>query len=237
MMRMSSHPSVAGPRAWIGGFNLLPWRLSNARRARRRCLLEWLVAALFGCVALIGLVGWQTFERGRLDAQRLSAEQVLAQLTAPLAEHAKLSHDADERVKRAARAVEVVKPLTRLLDLLDALSNMPAEGVILQQLRQRVHESELLATSSNPVASADWLKRLGTVQGVKNSEITDLHPLTQARSGAQVGGGAALEFAARLRWEQDADHEEGAKPRSSATASAQTGGTHGRTAEKSRGAP
>jgi Tfp pilus assembly protein PilN len=226
----------AGQRVWIGGFNLLPYRRSNARAARRRCLIEWVVAALVGGVALFGMAGWQSFERARFDSQRVESERVLAQLTAPLSEHARLTHDADERSKRVARAVVLSKPLTRLLDLLDTLSNMPAEGVVLQQLRQRVHETELLATSSNPLASADWLKQLSAVRGVKNAEVTDLHPQMRGGTGAQAGGVGVLEFAARLRWEQEADREEIAKQQRVAAAlpNASKADTHA--AENSRGA-
>ena len=61
--------------------------------------------------------------------------------------------------KRAARAASLSEPLTHLLDLLEALSFEPGDGVVLQQLRQREHETELLATSRGHLASAEWLKR------------------------------------------------------------------------------
>jgi type IV pilus assembly protein PilN len=197
-------------------------------------LIEWFVAALFGCAALLGTVGWQVFERARLDAQRVSSERVLAQLTAPLAEHARLSHDVDERGKRVTRAVALAKPLTRLFDLLDTVSGMPAEGVVLQQLRQRIHETELLATSNDPVASAVWLKQLGTVRGVMSSEVTDLHPLTRTGHGAQAGGADALEFAARLRWDEEGERDKHTKPQRVTTASASE--ARSRASDNSRGA-
>ncbi|RFU43911.1 fimbrial assembly protein [Paraburkholderia sp. DHOC27] len=222
MTTLNSHFGHGGHRVWIGGFNLLPYRRRNARRARRRLLIEWLVAALCGSLAVLGTIGWQAFERARLDAQHASSERALAQMATPLAEHARLSHDANERSKRAALASTLSSPLTRLLDLLDTLSNMPAEGVILQQLRQRVHETELLATSNSPVASADWLKQLDTVRGVKNSEVTDLHPLTRAAHGpaAPVGAGesAQLEFAARLRWDEEGERGKSAQAQQGGTA-------------------
>lgn len=234
MTSLNSPARSGDHRAWIGGFNLLPYRRSNARRARRRCLIEWLVAALFGCAALLGTVGWQAFERARLDTQRTSSERVLAQLTAPLAEHARLSHDMDERGKRATRAVALARPLTRLLDLLDTLSGMPAEGAVLQQLRQRIHETELLATSNDPVASAVWLKQLSTVRGVISSEVTDLHPLARAGHGAQAGGADALEFAARLRWDEEGERDKNTKLQRVAPASASE--ARSRAADNSRGA-
>jgi Tfp pilus assembly protein PilN len=235
MTSLNSHFGGGRHQASIGGFNLLPYRRNNARRARRRCLIEWLAAALFGCVALLGIAGWQAVERARLDAQRASSEQVLAQLTAPLAEHTRLSHDADERSKRTVRAVALSIPLTRLLDLLDTLSNMPAEGVILQQIRQRVHETELLATSTNPVASAVWLKQLGTVRGVKNADVTDLHSLTRTGPGAPASGAGQLEFAARLRWDEEGERDKNAKAQRVAPAFASEA-ARVRTVENPRGA-
>jgi hypothetical protein len=238
MTSLNSSGGAAGRRVWIGGFNLLPYRRSNARRARRRCLIEWLVAALVGCAALLGTAGWQAFERARLDAQRELNERALAQLVAPLAEHARLAHDADERGKRGARALALSGPLVRLLDLLDTLSAMPARGVILQQLRQRAHETELLATSNNPVVSAVWLKQLGTVRGVQSAEVADLRPVARATLGAPPGGAGALEFSARLRWDegdQRDDRDKNAKAQRAAFPSASlTAGE--RVADHSRGA-
>lgn len=188
-------------RPWLGGFNLLPYRQRNARLARRRCLLEWTGAALAGCATVLALAGWQAFERTRLDAQRASLERSLTQLIVPLAEHAKLLRVQDEQRKGAARAASLSEPLTHLRDLLDALSFEPGDGVVLQQLRQREHETELLATSSGHIASADWLKRLSAIRGVKGAEVSDLRR-SVPRSGAVAAAGETgpIEFGARLRW-------------------------------------
>jgi Tfp pilus assembly protein PilN len=202
MTWMNSRMGTAGQPVWIGGFNLLPYRQRDARRARRRCLLEWLGAALVGCAAVLAVAGWQAFERARFDAQRVSSERELANLAVPLAEQARLRRDAEEQGKRAARAVALSAPLTRLLDLLDTLSRVPADGVVLQQLRQHAYETELLATSTDPVASAIWLKQLSTIRGVKSSEVADLHPLGRTGRDASATGSGPIEFAARLRWEE-----------------------------------
>jgi Tfp pilus assembly protein PilN len=204
MMWMNSRIGPAGHPVWIGGFNLLPYRQREARCARRRCLLEWLGAALVGCAAVLAAGGWQTFERARLEAQRASSENELIGLAVPLAEHARLQRDADERSKRAARAVALSGPLVRLLDLLDTLSHVSADDVVLQQLRQRMHETELLAISKDPLASTVWLEELGSVRGVKSSEVTDLHPLPRTGHDTAAGNSSAVEFAARLRWDEPA---------------------------------
>ncbi|WP_408462625.1 fimbrial assembly protein [Paraburkholderia fungorum] len=188
-------------RPWLGGFNLLPYRQRNARLARRRRLLEWVAAALAGLVAVLALVGWQAFERARLDAQRASIEQSLTQLAKPLAEHARLLRAQDEQRRGAARALSLSEPLTYLRDLLDALSFEPGDGVVLQQLRQREHETELLATSRGHIASAEWLKRLSAIRGVQGAEVSDLHR-SAPRSGAVAAAGVSgpIEFGAHLRW-------------------------------------
>jgi Tfp pilus assembly protein PilN len=200
MSGVNARMSATGRPVWIGGFNLLPYRQRNARLARRRCLIEWLAAVLVGCAAVLTIVGWQAFERTRLDAQRAATERELASLAAPLAEQARLRRDAEEQGKRAARAVVLTEPLTRLLDLLDMLSRVPADGVVLQQLKQHAHETELLATSTDPVASSLWLKQLSTIRGVRSSEVADLHPLAQVGHAGSAVAGGPVEFVARLQW-------------------------------------
>ncbi|WP_434107528.1 fimbrial assembly protein [Paraburkholderia caffeinilytica] len=189
-------------RPWLGGFNLLPYRQRNARLARGRRLFEWVAAVLAGLVAVLALVGWQAFERARTDAQRASIEQSLTQLAIPLAEHARLLQAQDEQRKGAARAMTLSGPLTHLRDLLDALSFEPGDGVVLQQLRQREYETELLATSRGHIASAEWLKRLSAIRGVTGAEVSDLHrsaPRSNAVAAAGVTG--PVEFGAHLRWD------------------------------------
>jgi Tfp pilus assembly protein PilN len=198
--RASRHGASFAP-LWLGGFNLLPYRQRNTRLAHRRRLLEWVAAAVAGLAAVLALVGWQAFERARLDAQRASIDQSLTQLAAPLAEHTRLLREQDEQRKGVARAVSLSEPLTHLRDLLDALSFEPGDGVVLQQLRQREHETELLATSRGHIASAEWLKRLSAIRGVQGAEVNDLHRSTP-RTGAVTAGGVSgpIEFGAHLRW-------------------------------------
>ena len=171
--------------------------------------------------------GWQTFERARLDAQRAAIESELVGLAMPLAEHARLQRDADERSKRAARAIALSEPLVRLLDLLDTLSHVSADDVVLQQLRQRMHETELLAISKDPLASTVWLEELSSVRGVKSSEVADLHPLARAGREPSATGSGPIEFTARLRWDE---------PVKDAGQAAASAGAGTRDADKPRGA-
>lgn len=189
-------------KPWLGGFNLLPYRQRNARLARRRCLREWLAAALAGAAAVLGLAAWQAFEKTRIDTERTSIERSLTQMAVPLAEHAKLTRAQDQQRKDMARAVSLSEPLTHLRDLLDALSFEPGDGVVLRQLRQREHDTELLATSRGHLASAEWLKRLSAIRGVKGAEMSDLHrPVSRGHASADESVSGPIEFGARLRWD------------------------------------
>ncbi|MFM0121871.1 fimbrial assembly protein [Paraburkholderia sp. RL18-101-BIB-B] len=204
-------------RSWLGGFNLLPYRQTNARLARRRRVLEWVAAVCAGCAAVFALGGWQVIERARLDAQRVSIEHTLTQLSAPLAEHAALLRARDEQRRDVARAKSASEPLTHLRDLLDALSFEPGDGVVLQQLRHREDETELLASSRGHLASAEWLKRLSAIRGVKGAEVSDLHR-SVSRGGAaaaQASVAGPIEFGAHLRWNEPA--QKAARPAGSTT--------------------
>ena len=197
-----SSQGVRVGQPWLGGFNLLPYRQRNARAARRRCMREWAAAALVGCAGVLGLAAWQAIGKVRIDVQRASIEQSLTRMAVPLAEHARLTRMQDERRKDAVRATSLSEPLAHLRDLLDALSFEPGDGVVLRQLRQREHDTELLATSRGHIASAEWLKRLGAIHGVKGVEMSDLHRQT-TRGSASVDESVTgpIEFGAHLRWD------------------------------------
>jgi hypothetical protein len=183
----------------LGGFN----RQRDARLARRRCLREWVAAAFAGVAAVLVLGAWQAFEKTRIDTERASIEQSFAQMAMPLAEYAKLAQAQDEQRKDMARATSLSEPLMHLRDLLDALSFEPGDGVVLRQLRQREHETELLATSRGHLASAEWLKRLTAIRGVKGAEMSDLHrPASRGRAPVDESVTAPIEFGAHLRWDE-----------------------------------
>ncbi|MDE1180708.1 fimbrial assembly protein [Paraburkholderia sp.] len=199
---------------WIGGFNLLPHRQRDARRARKRCVVEGLAAAALGAVLALGIAGWQAVERMRLDDARAVAERTLAQWRAPLAEHARLLLEADDRRTRAARAASMSLPLTHLRDLLDALSFEPGDGVVLQQMRHREHETALLAKSADHEEPAAWLARLSGVHGVSGAAVDDVHRAVAAtrrtpqKPSLPVVANPpqdAVEFAARLNWDDARD--------------------------------
>lgn len=221
-------------RPWLGGFNLLPYRQRNARLARRRRVCEWLAATLAGCVGVGALAGWQAFEKAQLDAQRASLDHSLSRLAAPLAEHDGLLRAQRERRDNAARAARLSEPLFHLRDLLEALSFEPGDGVLLRQLRQREHETQLLAASRDHLASADWLKRLSAIRGVHAVELNELH-LPAMRGGARIDdhASAPVEFGARLRWD---DPVSKAVSKAAAKAASNATPAHAKKSEPSGGA-
>ncbi len=200
-LRFGALPPRHVRRTWIGGFNLLPYRQREARRGRQRRVAEWLAAAAAGCVAVLALAAWQTVERAQRDAHRASLEQSLAQMVGPLAEHQRLSRDEEDERLRAARALTLSEPYVHLLALFDALSRESDESVVVQQLRQRDHETELLAVSRDHAAPAVWLKRLSAVRGVSESEVSDLHRAANPTHGMSPNESSAIEFSARLHWD------------------------------------
>jgi Tfp pilus assembly protein PilN len=186
---------------WLGGFNLLPHRQRSARIERRRRVVEACAAVVAGTLAVLALAAWQAVDRMRLDAQRVSFERSLAQLAAPLAEHARLTRDANDARLRTARAATLSEPLAHLLALLDALGRERDEQVAVLQLRQRDHETDLLATAHDHAAPASWVKRLSAIRGVKDAEVKDLRRAATPAHGALQNASGAIEFSARLSWD------------------------------------
>lgn len=194
-------PAHATPgRPWIGGFNLLPYRRRNAAAARRRCLAECGSAALAGGACVLLLAMWQTWQRTGIDASRASVERTLVQLALPLAEQTRLSRNEADAQSGAVHVRTRVVPLKRLLDVLDTLSSEPAAGIVLQQLRHRGQETELLARSGDHAAAAAWIERLDSVRGAESAEASELRRPASAGRGASAIGDGTFEFGASVRW-------------------------------------
>jgi hypothetical protein len=70
---------------------------------------------------------------------------------------------------------------------------------------------------------------LSTIRGVTASEVTDLHPLTQAGRKSSENVGGPVEFVARLRWEP------AAKDTDDTEIAAIGANAHPRVADKPRG--
>jgi type IV pilus assembly protein PilN len=191
---------MTAARASMQGFNLLPHRQRDARLVRRRCYIEWTVAALCGCGAVALLAAWQAYERTSLDRESAAIERRLAAHASLLAEHARLVGEASSERQRNERAATLAAPLAHLLDLFDALSQESSDAVALKQVRHRERDTELLAGSSDHAASAAWLNRLAGLKGVKDSDLSDVRRAT----GTSVSQ-TAFEVTAHLKWDGPPD--------------------------------
>ncbi|HLX03632.1 MAG TPA: fimbrial assembly protein [Trinickia sp.] len=191
-------------RAHLGGFNLMPYRQRNARRARRRCLIECLVAVLTGCAAVTAWAGWEALERARLDAKRDALETTLASLRVPLAEYRRLEGQRADLHKRAALAQKLAEPRARLLDLFDALSRETYPGIVLRELKQTDREVTLIARATDGDASSAWLARLNGVRGIQSVDVGDPRHVAASPGNDGLGVDSAIEFAAHLRWDSAA---------------------------------
>ncbi|MDR3095768.1 MAG: fimbrial assembly protein [Paraburkholderia sp.] len=186
----------AGPAAWVGGFNLLPWRSGAMRRLRRRRALEWLAALIVGGACGSAVAAWQLLERTRVEARRETVDRQLAQLHAPLALARKLAQAADARRAARAEAQQQAKPLAQVFALVDALSRARTAGVVLEQLVQRAEETVLQASATDEAAAAAWLARLHALPGI---EAVDVRELKRAQEAARTRG-APIRVAVRLAW-------------------------------------
>jgi type IV pilus assembly protein PilN len=200
----------------LHAFNLLPYRSGARRRARNRALALLAGAGLAGCAAVGAVAGWDALERVRIDEKRDSLDVALRQLSAPIAEHARLvERQALERRAQSA-AAPIAEPRARFLGLLDALARGTSQGNIgLRRVTQRVSEVELAASAPDSHAAAAWLKALEKVTGVRAVEIVEMRrrvvavrppAVAVAQSGAVNSQGTTgpYDFIAVVRWTQSA---------------------------------
>jgi Tfp pilus assembly protein PilN len=200
----------------LHAFNLLPYRSGARRRARNRTLALLAGAGLAGCAAVGAVAGWDAFERVRVEEKQDSLDAALRQLSAPVAEHARLvERQALERRAQGA-AAPIAEPRARFLGLLDALARGTSQGTIgLQRVTQRASEVELAASAPDSHAAAAWLKALETVTGVRTVEIVEMRRRVVALrptavAAVQPGGANSLsktgpyDFIAVVRWTQSA---------------------------------
>ncbi|KVD73195.1 fimbrial protein [Burkholderia sp. ABCPW 14] len=186
-------------RAWLGGFNLLPYRARDARRARRRMLGELAAAA---CAGLAGVALWhvgRTFERARFDAQRALMERRLVAWAPQLKEAERAARLRDAERERAALAIGRAEPRARTVDLFDALQRMRYDGVRLRSIRCDGREARLEASALDHASAERWLRELEAAQRGWTMEVAGLQA---ARTvwGREADGGRSLTFSVRIRW-------------------------------------
>ncbi|QIN63223.1 hypothetical protein SBC1_32530 [Caballeronia sp. SBC1] len=198
----------------LHAFNLLPYRSGARRRARNRALALLAGAGLAGCAAVGAVAGWDALERVRIEEKRDSLDVALRQLSAPVAEHARLVERRALEQRAQSVAAPLAEPRARFLGLLDALARGTPQGNIgLQRVTQRVSEVELAASAPDSHTAAAWLKALEKVTGVRAVEIVEMRQRVAAvrpTAVAVVRPGAVnapdktspYDFIAVVRWTQ-----------------------------------
>lgn len=207
----------------LHAFNLLPYRSGARRRARNRALALLAGAGLAGCAAVGAVAGWDALERVGIEEKRDSLDVALRQLSAPVAEHARLVERRALEQRAQSVAAPLAEPRARFLGLLDALASGTSQGNIgLQRVTQRVSEVELAASASEVELAASapdshtaaaWLKALEKVTGVRAVEIVEMRQRVAAvrpTAVAVVRPGAVnapdktspYDFIAVVRWTQ-----------------------------------
>ncbi|QIE25179.1 fimbrial assembly family protein [Caballeronia sp. SBC2] len=198
----------------LHAFNLLPYRSGARRRARNRALALLAGAGLAGCAAVGAVAGWDALERVRIEEKRDSLDVALRQLSAPVAEHARLVERRALEQRAQSVAAPLAEPRARFLGLLDALARGTPQGNIgLQRVTQRVSEVELAASAPDSHTAAVWLKALEKVTGVRAVEIVEMRQRVAAvrpTAVAVVRPGAVnapdktspYDFIAVVRWTQ-----------------------------------
>ena len=200
----------------LHAFNLLPYRSGARRRARNRALALLAGAGLAGCAAVGVVAGWDALERVRIEEKRASLDVALRQLSAPIAEHARLVERQALEQRARSVAVPLAEPRARFLGLLDALARGTSQGDIgLQRVTQRVNEVELAASAPDSHTAAAWLKALEKVTGVRAVEIVEMRQrvaaakptavaVVQAGTVSSLSKTSPYDFIAVVRWTQSA---------------------------------
>jgi hypothetical protein len=212
--------------AGLHAFNLLPYRSGARRRARNRALALLAGASLAGCAAVGVLAGWDELERVRIDESRGALNVALAQLSAPVAEHARLVEQEALRRRAQSAAAPIAAPRARFLGLLNALALGSSQGNVgLQRVTQRSSEVELAASAPDSHAAAVWLKALESVAGVRAVEIVEMRRRDVSPASLRLPAVAnlrpivasahdktgAYDFIAVVRWAESAAGENGPK--------------------------
>ena len=183
----------------VGGFNLLPHRRREARRLRRRTSLECVGGGFAGLAAALIWSTTGIFAQERPERSRYQLEAALAELAAPVAEHARLERMQTQMRVEAGRSRTLALPRDALWGVVDALRREPVPGVALERLHLSRRGIEIEASAVDTAAPALLLERLGRVPGIRAAELADL----RFRSGAGMGTGrdageGTVGFLARL---------------------------------------
>lgn len=201
-------------RAWLGGFNLMPYRQRDARLRRRRRAAELAGAACVGMAVAALSCAAQAFERARLDARRTAVEQQLAQWAPRVRAADAAARESAARGRRETAAVERARPLSRAVALFDALHALDYRAVVLLGLRQADGTAQLDARARDPLAAARWVERLRETRADWQVEVAGIDAGRGEPAASEAG---SIRFVVRIRWQQADSRPRAVVSRSGAT--------------------
>ncbi len=193
--------SVSGPapvdRAWLDGFNLLPYRERLAQALRRRRAAQCGAAILLGVLGVGLWTGAATWLRWRADAERTSVEARLRQLQPQVSAATRAAGAAAAATQRGARVAELAAPYRRVAALLATLALVRGDTVRLDMLRTTPTGAVLDAHAASYRAAARWLAGMAREQRDWRIDIDALKPASEA---PVASAGTPFRFSVQLRW-------------------------------------
>jgi len=184
-------------RAWLGGFNLLPYRDRDTRAARRRLACRCGAAILLGLTGAGAWVAGATVMRARIDAERAALEAQLRQRQPQLEAATRAARASDAGRQLRSQAARIAAPYREAVDLLALLARVREDGVRLDALRVTPAGALVDAHAVSYPAAARWVARIA-----RQRWTFDVDAL-QPASGEirQPGAGRiTLRFSVRVRW-------------------------------------
>lgn len=186
-------------RAWLGGFNLLPYRDRDARAARRRRAGQRCAAILLGVLGVGIWTGGSVWMRARIDAERASIEARLRRQQPDVDAAARAARIAAAAMQRRAQAAGLAAPHREAVDLLALLARIRDDDVRLDALRTTPSGAVLDARAASYRAAARWLARIARERHGWRVDVDALQPAT---ADAAPAGATRMpfRFSIQLRW-------------------------------------
>jgi type IV pilus assembly protein PilN len=186
-------------RAWLGGFNLLPYRDRDTRAARRRLACRCGAAILLGLTGAGAWVAGATVMRARIDAERAALEAQLRQRQPQLEAATRAARASDAGRQLRSQAARIAAPYREAVDLLALLARVREDGVRLDALRVTPAGALVDAHAVSYPAAARWVARIARERQRWTFDVDALQPASGEIR--QPGAGRiTLRFSVRVRW-------------------------------------
>ncbi|TCW76777.1 fimbrial protein [Burkholderia sp. SRS-46] len=198
----------AAGQAWLGGFNLLPYRDRLARAVRRRRAAQCGAAILLGMAGVGVWTGGTAWLRMRTDAERARVEAILSRRQPQVDAATRAARLAAAAAQRDAQAAALAAPYRQAAGLLGLLVRVRDDEVRLDALRTTSAGAVLDARAESYRAAARWLARIAREPHGWRVDVDALTPAPPDPAGAAR---MPFRFSVQLRW-QAASPSQQARP-------------------------